>query len=77
LSIQIDLAYCRFRPALQHLNISEFEYERIKENKLAESAAYHETVHSVIAAVQKLRLDRRGLRIDQRSSGIFYFKLRN
>jgi hypothetical protein len=57
-----------------HCNISEFDYERTKENKLAESAAYHEAAHSVIAAVQKLRIDRRGLRIDQRGSGISYFK---
>jgi hypothetical protein len=44
-----------------HCNISEFELERIKETNFAESAAYHETAHSVIAGVQKMRLDRRGL----------------
>ncbi len=77
---KLPCAGCRYKLTLLtldsvlHCNISEFEYERIKENKLAESAAYHETSHSVIAAVQKLRLDRRGLRIDQRGSGISYFK---
>jgi hypothetical protein len=72
---ELPCAGCRYKlilPAADsvlHCNISEFELERIKENKLAESAAYHETAHPVIAGVQKMRLDRRGLqglRIDQR-----------
>ena len=55
---KLPCAGCRYKLILPtadsvlHCNISEFEYERIKENKLAESAAYHETAHSVIAAVQ-------------------------
>lgn len=48
---KLPCAGCRYKLTLPtddsvlHCNISEFEYERIKENKLAESAAYHETAH--------------------------------
>lgn len=47
---------------------------KTKEDKYAESTAYHEAGHVVIAAVQRVPLSNRGLRIDQKGAGISYYR---
>jgi hypothetical protein len=57
-----------------HCNVSERDFCSFQENKYVESAAYHEAGHVVIAAVQKIPLKSRGIRIDQKGSGFSHYK---
>jgi len=57
-----------------HCDLTEMNFFKTKEDKYAESTAYHEAGHVVIAAVQRVPLSNRGLRIDQKGAGISYYR---
>jgi len=54
-------------------DFSEAEFSNYKEQKYAESAAYHEAGHVVIAAVEQSPLKNNGIRIDQKGNGFSHF----
>jgi hypothetical protein len=58
-----------------HCVISEGDSYKIQEEKYAEGVAYHEAGHIVVAAVQRLPLSEKGIRIDQQGAGISYYKI--
>lgn len=60
---------------LAHGISSEVDFYKFREDKYVESAAYHEAGHITIAAAQQIPLKERGIRIDQKGSGVSNYKV--
>ena len=58
---------------LVHEAVEDY-FADLEKKRYVKSAAYHEAGHIVVAAVQGLKLRKRGLRIDQKGAGIAYYE---